>query len=73
MVMVTTSDFTSDAIEFSQQTGVQLVNGMQLIQLYRQAQGDSVPQKEFLESEIELTKRDILNNIPTDMWGYYGK
>ena len=46
---------------------------MQLIQLYRQAQGDSVPQKEFLESEIELTKRDILNNIPTDMWGYYGK
>lgn len=71
MMMVTTSDFTSDAIEFSQQTGVQLVNGTQLIQLYRQAQSGFMSQQEFLESEIELTKRDILDNIPTDMWGYY--
>lgn len=70
MMVITTSTFTKGAMDYAADVGVDLVDGPRLMKLCNQAWGGgkkvTVP-----ESEWRLTKQDILQHIPTDMWNRY--
>lgn len=70
MMVITTSTFTKGAMDYAAEVGVDLVDGPRLVKLCNQAWGGgkkvTVP-----ESEWRLTRQDILQHIPTDMWNRY--
>lgn len=68
LLFITTSRFTSDALEYARQVGMQLIDGAQLVRLCQEAaqsQGDVQPP----ESAFALTRADLMQHIPADMRG----
>ncbi|WP_126032712.1 restriction endonuclease [Bifidobacterium castoris] len=66
LLFITTSRFTSDALEYAQQVGMELIDGAQLVRLCQEAlqiQGDIQPS----ESSFMLTRADLMQHIPADM------
>ena len=65
MVFITTSDFTKEARDFSDDVGVELINGKKLISILSENQDNISP--EVVESEWMLTDSEILNLLPWDL------
>lgn len=71
MMVVTTSSFSQDAINYAQQVGVQLIDGNQLVKLCQRVWGDTLPSSILPESACLLSRSDLLAHIPADMKGRY--
>ena len=70
MMLITTSAFSSDAVNYARQVGVELVDGAELVKMCQQAFGAS--EKEMIpESAFMLTRGDIMSRIPADMRNRY--
>ncbi len=67
MMVVTTSTFTSGAVEFARQTGIELVDGDRLISMVRQAWGHVLPPEVCPATDVTLTRQELLTGFPPDM------
>lgn len=67
MMVITTSGFSRDAVTYANQAGVQLIDGDMLVRLCAQAFGESDAQP-VPASAFVLTRNDIMQHIPADMW-----
>ena len=69
-MLITTSSFSADAIEYAEQVGIELINGTRLVNLCQQAFGS--PANIYVpEAAFTLTREDIMSRIPEDMWYKY--
>lgn len=64
MIFVTTSDFTPDAQEYAENTGVELVNGRDLLRMARASAAGGL--KEPTAEEYGLVREDLLQYYPPD-------
>ena len=66
MIFVTTSDFSSEAIEYARVTGVELVNGRELLRMAQSAFMASESTRSLSDREWELNRTDLLRYYPPD-------
>lgn len=71
MMLITTSSFSQDAISYSQQVGVELVDGAELVRWCQRAWGNSAANATIPETSIWLTNNEIMAFIPADMRNHY--
>lgn len=72
LLVITTSNFTKEARDYADKTGVILLDGGDLLDLQKEAL--SQRREEPLTKDYHtLTAVDILNNIPGDMRQFYGE
>ncbi|WEV72001.1 restriction endonuclease [Bifidobacterium sp. ESL0790] len=68
LIFITTSTYTSQAIKYAKESGIELIDGNALVRMCQQAWGNSLPQQSVNPSAFELTQNDLLAQIPEDMW-----
>lgn len=74
MIVITTSQFSAEAIAFAQKVGVKLINGNALVELCKRAWGNAsgpLYEIDIPKQVLRLTTNDILSHIPSDMRRYY--
>lgn len=71
MIFITTSDFSSGALTYAKKTGVDLINGLKLVELLK-AQGFYQESKiSIAPKEWQLQVRDLRPYIPKDIYEEY--
>ena len=71
MIFITTSDFSSGALTYAKETGVDLINGLKLVELLK-AQGFYQESKiSIAPKEWQLQVRDLRPYIPKDIYDEY--
>ena len=72
MMLVTTSSFSQDAVDYAAQAGVELVDGSALVGLCRRAWGGQ-PTAIIPERSARMTRAELMSRIPVDMRSRYLK
>ena len=72
MMLVTTSSFSQDAVDYAAQAGVELVDGSALVDMCRRAWGGR-PAAIVPERSARMTTGEIMARIPSDMRDRYLK
>lgn len=72
MMLVTTSSFSQDAVDYAAQAGVELVDGSALVGLCRRAWGGQ-PTTIIPERSARMTRAELMSRIPADMRSRYLK
>lgn len=67
MIFITTSDYTKTAVEYANITGVELINGEQLIELSTSYLSLPTNDCNITDAQWWLTKEDILSKYPNDI------
>jgi restriction system protein len=67
MMVVTTSSFSSDAIDFARDSGVELLDGNRLVALCQRVWGDALQTSHVPAQVALLTRNDLMAHIPADM------
>ena len=70
MIFITTSKFSNGAIEYANETKVELIDGEELLQLLNRYFDVDNKKITVSSSEWQLNKSDILKNVPKDMYMY---
>lgn len=70
MMLVTTSSFSQDAVDYAAQAGVELVDGSTLVGLCRRAWGGR-PTAIIPERSARMTRAELMSRIPADMRSRY--
>ena len=71
MIFITTSDFSPGALVYAKETGVDLINGLKLVELLK-AQGFYQESKvSITQKEWQLQVRDLRPYIPKDIYDEY--
>ena len=65
-MLITTSSFSNDAIEYARRVGIRLVDGTRLMSLCRRTY-QMRTRSQISESAFTLTRADIMAHIPMDM------
>ena len=65
-MFITTSDYSPDAIQYANQTGVKLVNGSGLIQYAKQCGFGGQSSLPLTQGEWFLTQKDVAKHYPPD-------
>ena len=71
MLFITTSDFSSGAVNYAQEAGVELINGSHLLVLLKQY-GMADKEKTIIQqSEWQMTMEDMELYVPADIYAKY--
>lgn len=71
MIFVTTSDFSSGAVEYAKETGVELINGVSLLVLLKHYGLVSSKSSVIYPSEWQLQIEDLKPYVPSDIYMEY--
>ena len=69
MIFITTSSYSSDAINFAKQTNIEIIDGEKLLSLVKKID-ITLCEREVLLEDWELSKNDILKLYPKDIKDY---
>ncbi|MDO4244359.1 MAG: restriction endonuclease [Actinomyces sp.] len=67
MIVVSTSSFTPDAVDFAQEAGVDLIDGDRLRAMCHRVWGAALPPSATPEGSVELSLEELLTGFPIDM------
>ena len=67
MVVVTTSAFSQDAIDYAGQVGAELIDGDHLIAMCSRAWGNALPPSIMPDRTVALSADDLLTGFPADL------
>lgn len=69
MIFITTSSYSSDAVNFAKQTNIEIIDGEKLLSLVKKID-ITLCEREVLLEDWELSKNDILKLYPKDIKDY---
>ncbi|WEV47273.1 restriction endonuclease [Bifidobacterium sp. ESL0690] len=67
LIFITTSSYSAQAITYARECNIQLVDGNTLVTMCQKVWGNALPQQAVNPSAFELTKDELLAQIPEDM------
>ena len=71
MMVITTSGFSQDAMDYAAQTGILLIDGNRLLSMIQQVYGTGERRQPISESQVALTRHELLARIPADLRDRY--